>query len=160
MPVSSLKKNSPLTYGSYTLIYTIHSLKACGFSASEMHTGLVHFSQCKRWFHPETYSLGSADLWSCSACPLRHGKVVRAQILYTCNFHENSFNLQCSTLCMVAFGVTNTYDAVWCLLRLFRIVYGYGPDALRPKTGPLCPSFGTRLQEPRSLSKVPDGPHP
>jgi uncharacterized protein YbbK (DUF523 family) len=27
------------------------------------------------------------------------------------------------------------------------------------KTGPLCPSFSARLQEPRSLSKVPDGPH-
>ena len=106
---------------SCTLIHTIHTLTESMwiFMASEMHTVLVHFIQCKRWFHPETYSLGSADLWSSSACPLQHGNVIRAQILYNCNNHENSFNLQCSTLCMVACGVTNTYNAVWYLVWLF-----------------------------------------
>jgi len=98
--------------GSCTLIHIIHSLKTWIFAASEMHTVLVHFIQCKRWFHPERYSLGSADLCSSSACPLQHVNVIRAQILYNCNYHENSFNLQCSTLCMVACGVTSTYNAV------------------------------------------------
>jgi len=28
------------------------------------------------------------------------------------------------------------------------------------KTGPLCPMFCTKLEEPCSFSKVPDGPHP
>ena len=106
---------------SCTLIHTIHTLTESMwiFMASEIHTVLVHFIQCKRWFHPETYSLGSADLWSSSACPLQHGNVIRAQILYSCNYHESSFNLQCSTLCMVACGITNTYNAVWHLLWLF-----------------------------------------
>jgi len=28
------------------------------------------------------------------------------------------------------------------------------------KTGPLCPVFCTKIEEPCSFSKVPDGPHP
>jgi len=34
-----------------------------------------------------------------------------------------------------------------------------GPMHLALKTGPLCPMFCTKLEEPCSFSKVPDGPY-
>jgi len=34
-----------------------------------------------------------------------------------------------------------------------------GPMDLGLKTGPLCPVFYTKLEEPCSLNKVPDAPH-
>jgi len=34
-----------------------------------------------------------------------------------------------------------------------------GPVNLGLKTGPFCPIFHTKLEEPSSFSKVPDGPY-
>jgi len=34
-----------------------------------------------------------------------------------------------------------------------------GPMHLGLRTGSLCPMFCTKLEEPRSFSKVPDGPY-
>jgi hypothetical protein len=67
------------------------------------------------WFYPETlYSLGNSHLFLfSSACPLQNGNVVRVQILYNFNYCEKSSNLQCSTLCIIAYGVANSCDAVW-----------------------------------------------